>query len=263
MAELIIGDHNWQQHCDPGDGRCGTIARDFARVPYGSIPSAPPRAVKTIPMEQWPDIIADKARTKSTLKDIWVDSPIGVWSQGSVSYCHAFNAVMLVAIQRAKEGLPYAPLSASSVGGPVTGWRNAGAYIHDDLERIVSHGACTTDFSPMLTTNRNDCKPGWEDNARLHRVTEFTDVRPRNLLEHGSLLLQNHPVGVGLNYWGHAVSDLVLRDMDTSKRATDESRYGVEFLNSWDRTWGDNGFGIRVGSKKYADAIYALMQVTV
>lgn len=263
MARLIIDDFNWQEFCDPTDGRCQTIARDYEKVPYGAIPVAPPGGVTIIPMEEWPDRIADKARRKDTLKDIWADTPIGVWDQGSVGYCHAFSAVMLVAIERAAQQLPYVPLSASSVGGPVTGWRNAGAYIHDDLDRIVKYGASSIEFVPMLTTNRNDAKPGWEANALLHRVTEFTDVRPRNVLEHGSLLLQNHPVGVGLNYWGHAVTDLVLHDLYPQKKATDWTRYGVEFLNSWRKTWGDGGFGIRTGNKFLADAIYALLQVIV
>lgn len=262
MAELIINDTNWQTICKP-DARCGTIARDYSRVPYGSIPSVPPGAVQTIPMEEWPDRIADKERTKSSLKHIWEDSGIGVWDQGQVSYCHAFSAAMLVAIKRAQQGLPLVSLSASSVGGPVTGWRNAGAYIHDDLEQIVRGGVASTDFVPMLTTDRNKCKPGWEANALLHRVSEFTDVKPRNFLEHGSLLLLNQPVGVGLNYWGHAVTDLVLRDLYPTKRATDEGRYGTEFLNSWSKTWGNDGFGIRTGSKMYADAIYALMQIVI
>lgn len=263
MADLIITDDNWQQFCDPSDGRCGTVPRDFSRVPYGSIPSVPTGAVRIHPMESWPDLIADKERTRSTLKDIWLDTPIGVLDQESVSYCHAFSAVMLIMLQRAKEGLPYVQLSASSIGGPVTGWRNAGAYIHDDLERAVSHGACSTAFGPMLTTAQRDFKAGWEADAAKNKVSEFTDVKPRNFLEHGSLLLDNHPVGVGLNYWGHAVTDMVLRDVNPSKPATDWTRYGTEFLNSWKASWGNGGFGIRTGNKALADAIYALYQVKV
>ena len=263
MARLIIDDENWNQFCDPMDGRCATISRDYAKVPYGSIPGIPPRTVKTIPMEEWPDRIADKARDKSTLKHIWVDSPIGVWNQGQVGYCHAFSAAMLVALKRAQQGLPFVSLSASSVGGPVTGWRNAGAYIHDDLDQIVEFGVSSTDFVPMLTTNQRDAKPGWKENALLHRVSEFTDVKPRNFLEHGSLLLENHPVGVGLNYWRHAVTDLVLLDLYPKKKAIDWTRYGIDFLNSWDKSWGDGGFGIRTGNKALADAIYALYQIVI
>lgn len=263
MARLIIDDDNFHEFCDPGDGRCGTIARDYARVAYGSIAVVPAGGVTLIPYEEWPDRIADKTRTKSTLKDIWEDSGIGVWDQGSVSYCHAFSAAMLVAIKRAQQGLPFVSLSASSVGGPVTGWRNAGAYIHDDLEQIVRGGVSSIDFVPMLTTDKSKCKPGWEANALLHRVTKFTDIKPRNFQEHGSLILSNQPVGVGLNYWGHAVTDLVVHDLYPQKKATDWTRYGIEFLNSWRESWGDGGFGIRNGEKAKADAAYAILQSIV
>lgn len=260
---LIITDENASSICVPQDPRCGTIARDYSRVPYGSIPSVPPRAVNVIPMEEWPDRIADKIRTKSSLKNIWAQSGIGVLNQKNISYCHAFSVVLLMMLQRAKEGLPYRELSASSIGGPITNWRNAGAYIHDDLERAVEYGASTTGYVPMLTINQNDCKPGWKEDALQYRVTEFTDVRPRNFLEHGSLLLNNNPVGVGLNYWGHAVSDFDLLDLYPHKPATDWTRYGIEFLNSWGEEWGEGGFAVRTGGKALADAIYSLYQVIV
>ena len=70
MADLIITDDNWRDHCKPGDVRCGTFARDFAKVPYGSIAGVPGADIPIIPMEEWPDRIADKERTKSTLKQI-------------------------------------------------------------------------------------------------------------------------------------------------------------------------------------------------
>lgn len=263
MARLIIDDDNFTDFCDPGDGRCGSIPRNYSAFPYGSIASIPPGAVQTIRMEEWPDRIADKKRTKSSLKDLWKDSPIGILNQGSVSYCHAFSAATLVMLKRLQQGLPYIELSASSVGGPVTGWRNAGAFIHDDLKHIVRAGIASTKFVPMLTIKLRDCKQGWTDDAAKNKVSEFTDVKPRNFLEHGSLLLQNSPVGVGLNYWGHAVTDVELVDLYPEKSATNWLRYGVDFLNSWSTSWGDNGTGIRTGNKALADAIYALYQVTV
>lgn len=258
---LIIDDYTF---FDPeADPRCGTLPRNYAAVPVGSMEFAPVSNVPLIPMFEWPDRIADLERRRATLKHIWDDAGIGVWNQGQVGYCHAFSAVMAVAIQRAMMGLPYLSLSASSVGGPVTGWRNAGAYIYDDLKQMVSGGIATTDFVPMLTTRLSDCKPGWRENAAKTKVIEFHDVPPRDFQAHGSLLLQLIPACVGLNYWGHAVTDLVLRDMDRNKSATDANRYGVEFLNSWGAQYGDGGFGVRMGSRKYADSIYSVRQISL
>lgn len=263
MAMLIIDDSNWDKICVPTDGRCGTLARDYSRVPYGSIPSVPPAVIEPIPLEQWPDIIADRIRARSTIEDRWKDSPIGVLNQEKISYCHAFSSVMLTMLERELQSLPYVELSASSIGGPVTGWRNAGAYIHDDLARAVRFGTASTAFVPMLTTRKADCKPGWEADAAKRKVSEYSDIQSRNFVIHGTMLLDNHPVGVGLNYWGHAVTDVDVVDLYPQKRATDWTRYGIKFINSWGKGWGDNGLGVRTGNKALADSIYAILQVMV
>jgi len=262
MSDLIITDENWRNHCNPNDIRCGTLARDFEKVPYGSIPGVPEGIdIPIIPMEHWPDAIADKERTKSSIKHVWERSKIGVLNQSTISYCHAFSGVMGAMIDRELMGLDYVELSASSVGGPVTNWRNAGAYIFDDLKQMIV-GIASTEFVPMLTTNRSDCKPGWEADAKKYAVTEWKDVKARDILVHGSLLLANNPVLVGLNYWGHAVFDGALKDMDKSKKATDWTRYGIDFLNSWGTKYGNGGWGVRTGSKMLADSIYTIFQVT-
>jgi len=78
-----------------------------------------------------------------------------------------------------------------------------------------------------------------------YRITEWMELRPRNLEEHISLLLRNIPVAVGLNYWSHEVSDHDAVWLDGT--------VAVRFRNSWDMDWGDKGFAIRQGSKMYAD----------
>lgn len=261
-CRLVINDENFDLFCDPGDCRCGTIARNYAQVPYGSIPSIPPGSdIEEIDLEEWPDLIADQDRSESSLYHIWKDSKIGILNQSSISYCHAFADVFHSMLVREMQQLEYVELSASSIGGPVTGWKNAGAYIHDDLLQSYNFGACSTDFCPMLTTNLRDCKPGWKENALLHRTSEYIDVPARDFKKHGSLLLRNKPVNVGLNYWGHAVADLKVIDLYPQRKATDWLRYGFMFANSWSTQWGDEGFGVRHGNKALADAIYTRLQV--
>jgi len=268
MADLIIGDDNWESlNSDiKRPDLCGTLSRNFDQVPYGSLPFAGPydaEEMPIIPMEEWPDLIADTERSKSSLKDVWADARIGVWNQDWSNYCHAFSSVMGMMITNALMGLPKVELSPSSVGAPITGYRNEGEYIHNDLQQMVRVGVASIDFVPRLTIKKSDFKPGWQENAAKHRATEYIDVPARNFLVHGSLLLLRYPVVVGLNYWGHAVLDLVLKDLDTRLKPTDPNRYGSEFLNSWHERWGNKGFGIRSGSKKFADAIYALRQSTL
>jgi hypothetical protein len=267
-SSLIIDDTNYSRWQNGEAHECGNEQRYHGTLPrrtqYGSLPFGV-TSIPTIPMEEWPDRIADMERTKSTLKHIWADvMPKPVWDQDGLGYCHGFSAVMCLAVQIfGVQGLPYVELSSSSVAGRVTGWRNRGAAIDDDLEVMVKYGACTTEFCPMTTANRADCKPGWEENALKYRVLRWYDGQSRNLLQQGSLLLTNKPTGVGLNYWGHAVTDMVLRDINKSLRATDPERYGIEFLNSWTKNWGDYGWGVRVGSRKYADQFYAIYEASL
>lgn len=255
---FVIDDSNADRHINPGDPRCGCFPR---KTVYGSLPFAPPSSRATIPMERWPDLIADMDRAKSTAKHRWADSPIGVLDQGQVGYCHAFSAVAGVMVQRAIEGEPYVELSPSSVGGPITGYQNQGAVITDDLDQIVNVGVASTAFVPSLTTNRGDFKAGWEADAAHNKAVLYCELEPRNFLQHGTELLCGKPVCVALNYWGHAVLDVRLVDLNPGLSATNPERYGVEFLNSWKASWGDGGFGVRAGSKKFADMAYVLTQI--
>lgn len=170
--------------------------------------------------------------------------------------CHAFSPAGAMLILRKQNGLPYIEISAGSIGGPATGYRNRGAWIGSDLRVIVEKGAATTEYVPMRQVSRRGWKPGAEENAKLHRVTEWWELRRRNLDQHVSCLLQCLPVCVGLNYWGHAVTDLAVRDLNPRLSVNKDSRWGIDFLNSWGRRWGDNGVATRTGSKKYADEAY-------
>jgi hypothetical protein len=261
-STLIIDDDNAYQFILPVS-QTGYEARDYERTPYGSVGAAPPADIELIPYEQWPDIIADLERTKSTLKDIWADSKIGVLNQKDYPFCHGFAAIMAVLIQAEKQGLPYVELSASSVAAPVTNYTKAGAWIGRDLKQIVNVGVAPVSLIPMLTHRKSDFPQGWENEAAKHKVTEFAELRPRDFQQQGSAILQGHGVSVGQSHWSHAVVQVCVRDMDKSKKSTDPNRYGLELINSWSETWGDRGFAIQVGSKKYADEAYIVRQVII
>ena len=259
MSELfIIDDSNFQIHMNRNDPRCG--CRPGVPV-AGKVSGIARSNRKPIPMEEWPDRIADLERSRGFAKHIWEDSPIGVLNQGQVGYCHAFSAVAGVMVKRHAMGLPYVELSPSSVGAPITGYRNEGAVITDDLKQMVDVGVASTDFVPTLTTRREDFKPGWEKDAESNRVTLFHELDERNVVQQGTELLCGEGLMVALNYWGHAVWDCRLLDLYRNLPATNPFRYGVEFLNSWDKTWGNGGFGVRTQNKMVADMAYVTAQI--
>lgn len=268
---LLITDENFQEFMPDSEGfvpaskaggeiqACGLVPRDYSKTPYGACEFATPfedTNVPLIPREEWPDRIAEMNKWKSSLLHLWKDWGRDALSQGSLPYCHAFSPAQAMLIMRKQNGLPEIEISAGSIGGPATGYQRRGAWIGSDLRVITQKGAATTEFVPMHQVSRRGWKPGAEENALLHRVTEWWECRRRNLDQHVSCLLQCHPVCVGLNYWSHAVTDLMVRDLNPRMPVTNDSRWGIDFLNSWGPNWGENGIATRTGSKKYADEAY-------
>lgn len=244
----------------------GLLPRDWTRVPLGSIPGVPilgASDVTRIPMEAWPDLIADRRRRKATLKAMWQASRIGVWNQSSLRYCHSFSTAMGVAFWREQQGLPFVELSPSSVAAPITGYQNKGWYIDGALEQAVKVGVATTEFVPRGTTGRADFKPGWEASAAKHRVVEWAEGRSRDIVLQGTLLLNGMGYVAGLNWWGHAIWCVELLDLAPGKPATDWNRYGIEYLNSYGREWGEDGWGVLTGQRAIADSITIPRQVVV
>lgn len=210
----------------------GFKPRNYSVHPQGSLSYAAPFSLPTIPRSEWADRIKAMAESKTRLSDLWERDGLGVLNQGNVGYCHAFSCAMGVMLMRSAMGLPYEELSASSVAGPITGFRNEGAYIFDDLKRSVKYGFATTKTYPMLTTD-NHWTPEAEADAAQHKVTEWWDGENRNFDQVMTCLLSRIPVCVGLNWWGHAVTyvDPVMVN----------GRFGVDGLNSWSTDWSYGG----------------------
>lgn len=262
---LHINDSNYQDHIesagptdDDGNPRMfGLIPRDYEKVPYGSTGFATPVGLPLIPMEEWPDRIADQERTKSSLWHIWRDSMGSkILDQNGIPYCHAFSPALAIMILRAVNNLAPVEISAGSIGGPVTGYRKRGAWIMDDLKQVVRHGAATTEFVPMLQVSRSGWKPGADENARRHKVEEWWEGRRRSQAELMTCLLSNIPVCTGHNWWGHAVTAIRAIDVNPNLSATNWKRYGSGNLNSWGANYGDRGYFILSGSKHLPDEQY-------
>lgn len=258
---IIIGDDTPDHVLTPAGKMRGLIPRaTFCGTEPEGIYSAD--EIPLVPWEQMPDRIADLERQKATLWHIWKDSKIGAKDQNGFGWCHAASCTDAVELKREAQGLPYVQLSIAGIAGPVTGYRDRGAYIFDDLDQSVKAGCPSTAFVPDLQLKRSGWKPGAEADGLKHRVTEWHKGQSRNVQQHLSLLLQIFPVCVGLNYWGHAVTDLRAVDYRPNLAADNWRRYAVDFLNSWTASYGENGVGRRVDSKMPADEFYSPREVT-
>jgi hypothetical protein len=127
-----------------------------------------------------------------------------------------------------------------AIGGPITGWRNRGAWPEDGLQQTVEFGTCRESFqdsSHSFTPQR--WKAGWKEDRLNYQTDEWTD----GLLPGGkafdalvSFALWGIPVGIGFQWWSHAISG--------GYRVREERRgvYSVLNLNNWGADYGDEGF---------------------
>lgn len=212
---------------DPGFAK-GYLPRDYAAFPRGCFSFATQFDLPLIPRAEWADRIADMERTKSRLSDIAAQSGVPVLNQAQIGYCHAFSPCWAVMAQRAAQRLPFELLSASSIGGPVTGFRNAGAYIFDDMKQITEYGVTAEKLYPMLTT-QNHWNAEAQADAKRHRVTEWIEGQNRAFDQVMTCLLSRIPVCVGLNWWGHAVT--------YADPVYQAGQFGIRGPNSWGTGW--------------------------
>lgn len=246
MPELIINDGNYLQHHTFEDRSRGLIPRQEGQeLVYGERPTFP-----LIPREEWPDLISTMERDKSRLSDVCREHNIPCFDQNGTNYCHANSPALAIMILRAAQGQPYVHLSPGSIGGPVTGFRNAGAWIGDDLDHIVEHGCASVDYVPANQVSRDGWAPGAEENSLQHRVNEWWDL-PRRSFDHMmTLLFLRVPVCTGHNWWRHAVTALdpvMIRP----------GKFGARFRNSWGPGYGDDGFFVMEEGKGTPDEHYA------
>jgi len=210
---------------------------------YGSLSfaQAAEERIDLIPRSLWPQLIANGQGT--WLHDLTKDK-LPPHDQGSTNYCWCHGSVRAQEITQVYEAQPPLILSAESVGVPITGGRNRGGYPEEALARLVAAGACAQDFWPLNDLREAHAKPGWLEDAKKHRITQWLDVDGFDMQM--TLALLRIPVAIGLRWWGHLVCQL-----DPIHFGGDD--YGIGCDNSWGPNYGENGYFILTESKGTAD----------
>ena len=224
----------------------GLVPRDFASSPIGCPGTvAAPEDFPLIPRGEWQARIEEGNEQESFLHHIRNRGdggrPIPSLNQGSFNYCWAFSPSSAVTLLRARDNMPYVPLSGTAVGSTIKNGRNEGGWSPLALELITAKGIPSQKFWPQgsgsLSNGTKDC---WA-NAAGHKVGEAwidltAPVYRRNLTfaQIMTLLLSRIPVTLDLEWWGHSVCGM-------SPVVIEAGSLGIKIWNSWGDDWGENG----------------------
>lgn len=213
---------------------------------------------KLIPRNEWPSRIKDIEQSGAGLMDRARKMGKRCLDQGQTNYCHANSAVNGIIYARMAQGEAYVDLSAGSVGGPATGYVNAGAWIHQDLEVLVERGAASVEFVPPNQVSKSGWKPGAEENAKLHRAEFYYDLMSKSdgkMFDRVmTLLLQGYALPNGYNWWSHSVTSV--------QPYYDGADFGIYTENSWGSSYGDGGFFVMKEGRGTPDDAYCVQAAT-
>lgn len=242
--EKFIDDNNYLQHIEiTKDLSKGREARSYSANPFGSLRSARPFPESLrIPKNQWLDMVKYKEASQTRLSDLIrfeiKQGRMKSKNQQQTNYCWCNAVVGAVETIRAVQGFPYLDLSPASVAAQIKGYRNQGGWGGEALDFIVDNGIATTSEWPAnYWQNSKYLTQAVKESMKHRRIFGFFDIQPRDFSAAASLVLNNIPVPIGLNWWRHEVYavDLV---------AIDSVTFGFRFRNSWGDEYGDMGFNV-------------------
>ena len=220
-----------------GDGSQITVDGVTRYLSYrGKMPNCPYkfRSVAAdypiIPKSGWVDAIKAKKQGLRALAD---QAGIKVKDQNGLGYCWIYASTECVEWAMVKQGQKWIELCPESAGGPATGWRNEGGYAEEALKQLQTAGAAPAAMCPSPhSLNPKSWDANWKTEALKYRITEAWEMS--TIEEVMTLLINDFPCSVGINWWGHEILflDAILDNTGTPV---------VLFRNSWGN-WGDNGY---------------------
>lgn len=243
-SELVIDDSTPETALTPAGFSTGYRGM-FSSAASAAAATVPFPGELLIPRNEWQARIQEMEERKSRVSDICDAAGLKVKDQANTNFCWANAPVHCLEIMRVIQNQPPVSLSPASVACRINGFKNQGGWGEDALNFLIEHGAVPVSQWPANAIEKK-YNTALNQNAALeYRVTEWWNIKPRNMDELGSCLLLRIPVAIGLNWWEHEVT------------AVDpvwlNGQLAVRIDNSWGESWGTRGRGILAGKKAQPD----------
>ncbi len=227
----------------------GYLSRDYRRDPMMTLKTS---AMATMTKGDILDAIHEKTQAKSWIKDKCDRAGLKVKNQGNSSYCWIHAPVHGMEVYYVLLNGQVKILSAFYAGANIKGGRNQGGSGITGIKYLVANGTCLETMHGAGNF-KVDNNPDNIANAKLHQITAYEDIDPRDKLAIWTRIVNDIPVTVGIPAWSHEV-------LLTSLTA-DGDNIHEGFDNSWAATWGDNGRGILMGNKAIFDEAGSILSV--
>lgn len=196
-----------------------------------------------IPRSEWQARIEERQRLGVSIKSFMLAMGISVLNQQMTNFCWANAPTFATMVVRALQGQAPVRLSPASVACPLTNYRNVGGWGKDALQRISDVGVMPQNIWPANAIDRRYDTPGNWSFAAKYRVPRW--ITAETLDQVISLVLRGFPVPVGYNWWSHEVCAVDVGWRDGAPT--------LIIANSWDVTWGDQGYGELQGNRMVPD----------
>jgi len=180
-----------------------------------------------------------------------------IYNQDGVGSCSSESANGCFAATRVAEGQEHVAFNPWGTYHFTSGGRDQGSTLYDNLVSLQQRGAVRDELWPRYDSSGRVVhswreRPSQEalDDAQRFRLGEFWELR--NVAELASAYVD----GFGCVYgWsGHSCWIPYLHPSTTNQ----VSQWVATYANSWDESWGDNGYGtIRLGEINWSYQAFA------
>lgn len=190
--------------------------------PCDSVESA---GIRVIPQSEWPAYIDGKGGEDQLHVEPYVDF---TYDQGQIGSCGSEGAAGCARANRRVGGQPDADYNPYYIYQTVSGGRDQGSSLSDNIRFLHTDGCATKDTWPRSKGWRREPSDEAKAEARQHRSLKH--VKVENWSEFGTMLL--HALAVYFGYPGHAIF---------GSRLIAPNR--LRYKNSWGPGFGENGYG--------------------